>query len=109
MGRYFDHTDVFPVVSKLIVSQNRSTKDFVPHDALVLAYLSDPQGKLLVKRASKKNPEWSKQHWAGIMIAWFSQRITVGTSEYGGQFTRTRIGRQWAYKPGKNRRQPART
>jgi hypothetical protein len=33
------------------------------------------------------------------MVSWFSQRITVGESEWARAFERTRIDGLWAYKP----------
>lgn len=40
-------------------------------------------------------PEWL----ATNMVAWFSQCIAVGESEYAQAFERTKIDENWAYKP----------
>ncbi len=33
------------------------------------------------------------------MVSWFSQRITVGESDWSLAFERTKIDGLWAYKP----------
>jgi len=96
----FEHSDVFPVVARLINVKHGETGEFVSHHELVAAYLADPMGQALVLEARKTNSDLSDKQWASNMIAWFSQRFTVDDdSEFRDHFDRKRIGRHWGYMP----------
>jgi len=56
-------------------------------------------GKKLVDAAWQKQNSWTREGMAGIMVAWFSQRITIAQSQWRRAFKRTKINRQWAYRP----------
>lgn len=100
MEHGFEHSDVFPVVARLINSKYLETGEFVPHRELVAAYLADPMGQSLVREARKSNSDLSDKQWASNMIAWFSQRFTVDDdSDFRKHFDRKRISRHWGYKP----------
>jgi len=102
MGKYFNQVDVFPVIDSSIRKIYQRKREFVCHDEIVQGLLNDPVGKKLVDAACQKQLFRSPKWMAGNMIAWFSQRITVGESEYAGEFERIKIGNEWAYKPKSN-------
>jgi hypothetical protein len=95
----FTHDDVFPVIERLIREQFQKTRDYVSHAELTAALLSDEMGRKLIAIAKLRGNDWSDQDWANNMIAWFSQRITRGNTDYTGLFTRAKIKGRWAYKP----------
>jgi hypothetical protein len=99
MGRYFNHADVFPIIADSIRKIYQRKKAFTSHEEIVHGLLNDPTGKELVDAACKKHPSQSHEGMAGVMIAWFSQKITVGKSEYANEFERKKVGNKWAYKP----------
>jgi hypothetical protein len=63
--------------------------------------LHDPEAKAIIAAAREQQQGWSPERTASNMVAWFSQRITVGESEWQREFERTKIDGQWAYKPAK--------
>lgn len=54
----------------------------------------------LIEAAREQQQEQQSLEWlASNMVSWFSQRITVGESDWSRAFERTKINRLWAYKP----------
>jgi len=99
MGKYFNQAEIFPIIADSIRKIYQRKREFVSHDEIVQGLLNDPVGKELVDAACQKQNSQSREWMAGNMIAWFSQRITEGESEYASEFERTMIGNEWAYKP----------
>ena len=99
MGKYFNQADVFPVIADSIRKIHQRKGDFVSHEEIVEALLEDPVGKELVETAHQKQNSQSREWLASNMVAWFSQRMTEGKSEYASEFVRKMIGNDWAYKP----------
>ena len=71
------------------------------HHAIVAAVLSDAKGAAIVLQARRAKPNaWSDDRSsAANMVAWFSQKITEGTSAWGDLFDREKQGGVWAYRP----------
>ena len=62
--------------------------------------LQDTAGRNLVKGAREGQEEKQSLEWlAGNMVSCFSQRITIGESDWACAFERTKIDGLWAYKP----------
>lgn len=62
--------------------------------------MQDPEARNLVEAAREQQEEKQSLEWlASNMVSWFSQRITVGESEWAKAFERTKIDGLWAYKP----------
>jgi hypothetical protein len=47
------------------------------------------------QQEDKRSLEWLTRN----MVSWFSQRITVGESDWGRAFERIKIDGLWAYRP----------
>ena len=83
------HADVFPIIAHLIG---------VPEIAVRL--LEDTAGRKLVEAAHKQQGERQSLAWVvSNMVLWFSQRITVGESDWARDFERNKIDGFWAYQP----------
>ena len=72
--------------------------------ALGLKVPSDMEGSVLtdlfdrmptVEYELPQTAEWTAHN----MVAWFSQRITVGESDWADQFERQKTDGKWAYRP----------
>jgi hypothetical protein len=62
--------------------------------------LQDSEARAIIEAAQQQQDEkQSLEWWAQNMVAWFSQRITVGQSKWQRTFERAKINNQWAYKP----------
>lgn len=92
-------TDVFPIIAAKIERLSASRPGFVPHDAIVEAVLADPEAAAIVETAHHAEPERSPEWLAHNMVAWFSQRISMGESEWADRFDREFIDGKWAYRP----------
>ncbi len=99
MPAAWEHADVFPVIARIIESASHARNDFVTHDAISTALLTDTEGAALISAArndldEERTPEWIAHN----MVAWFSQRITVGASDWSGRFDREKHDGKWAYR-----------
>lgn len=104
----FTHAEFFPLVAKLILRTTQSAPgEFVTHDALVELVLADDFGSGLVARARARSTWPDDRSAASNMVAWFSQQISVGRSEWAHFFERERIDGAWAYRPASSTRDGA--
>lgn len=100
MEPYWKHADVFPIIARIVLAEYRESHRFVTAQAIAARLLQDPEARRLVEAARDLKEEQRSLEWlAGNMVSWFSQRITVGESEWAATFERTRIDGVWAYKP----------
>lgn len=96
----FTYDDAFPVIARLILAAARSEPQrFVPHDAIVDLVLADRRGAEIVAQARLRSAWADDREAASNMVAWFSQQISVGRSEWLQLFERERINGAWAYRP----------
>lgn len=95
----FTHAEVFPLIAGLILRATKQSDAFVTHAALVSMVLDDSRGAELVVRARAKASWSSDKDAASNMVAWFSQQISVGRSEWADFFVRERVEGAWAYRP----------
>jgi hypothetical protein len=105
MGKYFSHDDVFPIIAaKIHQLFDGQTNEYVSHDAIVAALIQDREC-LGIIRAAQKNDELDRdrQWFAAKMVAWFSQRYTIGSNSFVDQFDRTKISDKCAYRPTRPR------
>ena len=96
----FKHDETEPIIAGLIRQLAGDPPDYVTHDALVAALLADPAARRLVARARELQGDGrSREAIAANMVAWFSQRITTGQSDFARAFDRRKIAGAWAYRP----------
>ena len=96
----FTYDDAFPVIARLILAASRNEPQrFVPHDAIVDLVLADRRGAEIVAHARLRSAWADDREAASNMVAWFSQQISVGRSEWLQLFERERINGAWAYRP----------
>lgn len=94
------HADVFPVIFRLIAAAFRDRPDWVRHDELARRLLLDLEGRAIVETARNSSADPQPRAWyASNMVAWFSQQITVGRSDWSRTLERSRIDGAWAYRP----------
>jgi hypothetical protein len=95
----WSQSNVLPIIFRLIAEAFTRQSGFAPSPEIVKLMLSDPEGREAVDWACKggrdKTPEWVAQN----MVAWFGQRITIGTSDWADRVDRVKIHGRWAYKP----------
>lgn len=100
MANSWEHADIFPAIARIISNVFATKQDFVTHDEIVDSILSDSEASSLVANAVSQSTETRTAEWiANNMVAWFSQRITVGDSVWSEYFDRERIDSKWAYRP----------
>jgi len=91
----FTQSDIFPIIATIIDRLFEKSRQFVTHGAIVNALLSHPEAEAILSYCPKnESTEW----WASNMVAWFSQAITVGRSDWNNRFERKKIDGKWAYK-----------
>ena len=62
--------------------------------------LQNAAGRNLVEAGREQHEEKQSLEWlASNMVSWFSQRITVGESDWVRAFEETKIDGLWAYMP----------
>lgn len=94
------HADVFPIIARTIEAGYRELQRFVTAQEIAARLLQDTEARSLVEAARDQQEEKQSLEWlASNMVSWFSQRITVGESEWARAFERTKIDGLWAYKP----------
>jgi hypothetical protein len=96
----WQHADVFPVIARIISEIHESKSDFVTHDEITHRLLKDAESAAIIEHARAQTKEPHTDEWlAHNMVAWFSQRITVGDSDWAGRLERIKIDGKWAYRP----------
>jgi len=90
-------SEVFPIIARLIGEEHQQHGRFVVAHEIAARLLQDGEARAIVEAARPQ--DWSLEPRASNMVAWFSQRFTVGESEWQRAFERTRVDDQWAYKP----------
>ncbi|HEY2710874.1 MAG TPA: hypothetical protein VGI60_00025 [Chthoniobacterales bacterium] len=94
------HHEVFPIIAHIIERQYREHQRYITAREIAAQLLQDDATKSLIEHAqSQQSKDWSAERLAHNMVAWFSQRITVGDSPWSKSFERTKIDDRWAYKP----------
>lgn len=98
MRTKFVQAEVFPFVADAIGRVYARAHDFVTHREIVSAMLDDDRFVNAMEGERPDNASLGRR--VSNMVAWFSQRITVGKSRYQVYFVhRARKGGRWAYKP----------
>src|SRR4051794_27198455 len=94
------HADVFPIIARIIEQAYRDHQRFIIAREIAARLLEDPAGRNRVEAAHEQQEEKQSLEWlASNMVSWFSQRITVGETDWARAFERTKIDGLWAYKP----------
>lgn len=100
--------DVFPIIARVIGEAAQPHRSYVPAHEIAARLVQDREARPLIELAQEQLEEPHPLEWlAGNMVAWFSQRITVGESEWGRSIERKKIGGQWAYRPATTTRSEA--
>ena len=92
--------DVFPIIARIIEQAYREHQRFITAQEIAARLFQDSEGRHLAEIAREQQEEKQSLEWlASNMVSWFSQRITVGESDWARAFERTKIDGLWAYKP----------
>ena len=89
--RSFSFNDVFPIIARLIKTQNRQTKKFAGHAQIVGALLQDPKAKKLLNVSLQLTRFKTVKEVAANQVAWWSQQITQKTNPFTEDFERRNI------------------
>jgi hypothetical protein len=100
MEPLWKQADVFPVIALIIEQSYREHQRFITAHEIAARLLEETNGRNLVEAALEQQEGKQSLEWlANNMVSWFSQRITVGESDWARAFERTKIDGLWAYKP----------
>src|SRR5262249_4656465 len=92
--------DVFPVIARVIEQAHQQHQRFITSPEIADRLLHDTECRTLIEAAREQQEDRQSLEWlASNMVSWFSQRITVGESDWARAFERTRMEGVWAYKP----------
>jgi hypothetical protein len=95
--------EVFPIIARIIEQQFQQHQRYITSHEIAAQLVQDDAAKSLVQHAqSQARKNLSPEQIAHNMVAWFSQRITVGNSPWAARFERMKIDGRWAYKPTSN-------
>jgi hypothetical protein len=91
-------SDIFPIIARVIGEAYQQRQGYVPSHEIAAWLVHDREARPLIDQAQQQLDEPHSPEWlAGNMVAWFSQRITVGESERSRAVERMKIDGQWAY------------
>lgn len=93
----FKHKAIFPLIFRAITDSTCKDSEYLTHAVLVSELLQNTEGRSLVEAIAKNNVRdvaWT----AANLIAWFSQRYTVGKNSYADLLERKKIDGAWAYR-----------
>ncbi len=91
--------EVFPLIAGVISQACRDHEGYISAHSIAARLLQDSQARPLIEGAQQQLPERPSLGWlASNMVAWFSQRITVGQSDWERQFHRVKVDGEWAYR-----------
>jgi hypothetical protein len=100
MKSTWKHDEVFPIIAQIIEQQYQQNPRHITSREIAAQLVQDDAAKSLIQHAqSQERKNLSPEQIARNMVAWFSQRITVGNSPWVARFERTKIDGRWAYKP----------
>jgi hypothetical protein len=100
MAPKWKQADVFPIIAQIIRDLQGQEPRFITHDEITRGLLADPAAAGIIADAHRQQDEKRSLEWlAHNMVAWFSQRITSGQSEWHDAFDRQDMDGKWAYKP----------
>jgi hypothetical protein len=100
MESSWKHVDLFPIIARIIEQAPGEHEGFVGAQEIAECLLRDAEGRNFVELAYEQQAEkQSLERLASNMVAWFSQRITIGDSDWARAFERKKIDGLWAYKP----------
>jgi hypothetical protein len=89
--------DVFPVIARAIETLSARQSGYVSHDTIVAQLLGDAEALSYIDAARAGDVADRTREWVvHNMVAWFSQRITVGDSPWGTRFDRQMLEDKWA-------------
>jgi hypothetical protein len=104
MGNLYDQADVFPIIARVIREKYDQEKGLVTHAEIVSALMEDTEAQKYIERARDRQKVKRPNEWiASNMVAWFSQKMTVGPSEWDDLFQREKVNGRWAYRPIRDR------
>jgi hypothetical protein len=104
MDPSWKQADVFPVIAGVITTAYRQHQRFIAAQEIAAGLLQDREGHNLVEAARLQQQEPQSLEWlASNMVSWFSQRITIGESEWSHAFERAKVDGVWAYRPSGER------
>jgi len=100
MSATWKQDDVFPIIARLI-SSGAIEDRYVTHDQIVNGLLPDSEAVPIIEQAHQQQQGQNRsiEWFAHNMVAWFSQQITVGHSQWSNEFDRKDIDGKWAYRP----------
>jgi hypothetical protein len=93
------HSDVFPIIARIIGEEYQRHHRYITAHEISLRLVEDEEAQAIISQAHQQVEEQSLEWLATNMVSWFSQRITVGESEWQCAFERAKVDRQWAYIP----------
>ena len=100
MAATWKQADVFPIIARIIDDVFAKQQRYVTHDEIAAGLLADPGASPIIDEAQQQQDEKQSKEWfAHNMVAWFSERITVGQSDWTNAFDRDKIDGKCAYKP----------
>lgn len=93
------HGEVFPIIARLIGEEYERHGRFIVAREIAARLLHDSEARIIIDAVYQRQQERKSEQIAVNMVAWFSQRFTIGESPYTRTFERMRIDDQWAYRP----------
>ena len=81
------HADVFPIIAHIIEQTYREQQRSITAQEVASRLLEDAAGRDLAEAAHEQHEEkQSLKRLASNMVSWFSQRVTVGESDWAQAF-----------------------
>ena len=86
----FSQWETFPFIAAVIEKLAGQTNGFASDSEIVLGMTQDSAlGPMLAKIVAADPKKRKNTDWAAIMMAWFSQKMSVGANSHGKRFERT--------------------
>jgi len=93
------HTDIFPIITDFIHQDYEQRRRPVLAPDIVAHLLHETSARTIIDAVRQHQQDWSVEHIASNMVAWFTARFESGTSPYLHEFEHTTVDGQDAYTP----------
>lgn len=99
MESSWKQSDVFPIIARIIGEEFRGTHGFVTSAVIAARLQNDAEAEPLLREALLQSKNLSIEQLASNMVAWFSARITAGSSDWAEAYQRKKMDNHWSYMP----------
>jgi hypothetical protein len=93
------HDQIFPIIARFIREKYGNDGRPVVARDIAAHLLEETSARTIIEGVHQQQQDWSLEHIASNMVAWFTARFKSGTSPYLHEFEHSTVDGRDAYKP----------